>query len=109
DQHVELTAAEGGHHRFLLSGRQLTVEKAETESAQHLGAEPLELLGRRAGLDALGLLDERAHHVGLMAPLDLAADLLPRVGHLERAAGPGRSDRRPARGSSSSTVASRSP
>ena len=78
DQHVERAGTERGHHRFLFLRRQLPVQQTQAQAGKHLDAEPFVLLGRRAGLDPLRLLDQWADDVGLVAGGDLVADPLPR-------------------------------
>ena len=61
------------------------MEEAEAQVGELLGAEPLELGGRRGGDDPLGALDEGAHHVRLPAGRDLGPEPLVDAGALEGA------------------------
>ena len=87
DEHVGRARGERGHRRLLLGRTHLAVQQHDPEVAQLAAAQPLVLGGRRAGLQRLGLLDQRADDERLAPGAQLLADALvgPRALALGRA------------------------
>ena len=109
DEHVGLPRAER-RHRLLLVGRpQLPVQEHDAEVAQLAGAQPLELGRRGARLEQLGLLDQRADDERLAPGAELLADALVGAGALRSLEQTKVEIGCRPRGSSRSTVKSRSP
>ncbi len=65
---------EGEHRRLLLARAHLAVQQRDAIVAQLAAAQALVLGGRRARLQRLGLLNERAHDERLPAGVELLAD-----------------------------------
>ena len=96
DQDVCLPRGEARHRRRFLARAHLTVENADVEGHELAGGESLGLLGRRRGLELVGLADEWADDVGLAPLSQPLADEVVGAGAVVGADDPGR-DRTPAR------------
>ncbi len=82
DEHVGLARGERRHRLLLLRRAQLPVQQHDPEVAQLAGAQALELGRRRARLQQLGLLDQRADNERLAPGAQLLADPLVGPGAL---------------------------
>ncbi len=69
-----LAAAEALHRRVLVVGAHPAVHELDLEVGEDLLRQVPVHLGRRRGSELLGVLDERAHHVGLEPLGDLVTD-----------------------------------
>ncbi len=98
DQDVDGPGSERLHGHLFVLGPDAPMEQAQAEAGQLVGTEVVEGLLGRAGLELVGLLDERAHHEGLVAGLDLLAHPCPRLNLVEVGARPSGGDRCPPRG-----------
>ena len=76
NQQVELAGLERPHDPFLRVEPEPPVDQAHPEPLERAAPEALRHLGRGLQIARLGLLDERADHVGLAAGLELASDEL---------------------------------
>ena len=108
-QHINRPRPELGHDLLLGRRWELAVQQADPQSGQLLFHQAFPLGHHRGGLHPIGPFDQGTHHEGSVAGRDLAAYPLPGLGDVVRAAHPGRGDREPPGGSSSTMVMSRSP